>query len=66
MRKTNSVNEKLVGRLFYGRKILGDEGQTNCYTHLNSLSNKMNNFLLVVRGINRKYIAVGWIADEWY
>ncbi len=31
----------------------------NCLTHSNSLSNKMGNSLLAVRGINHKYIVVG-------
>src|SRR5699024_7954572 len=32
--------------------------QTYCHTHSNSLSNKMDNSLLAVRGINHKYIVV--------
>ena len=31
---------------------------SNCYLHSNSLSNKMGNSLLAVRGINHKYIVV--------
>ena len=38
---------------------IGGEGQTYCHTHSNSLINKMDNSLLVVRGINHKYIVVG-------
>ena len=35
------------------------EARPYCHTHSNSLSNKMDNSLLVVRGINHKYIVVG-------
>ena len=35
------------------------EDQTYCHTHSNSLSNKMDNSLLAVRGINHKYIVIG-------
>ena len=59
LRKTNAANEGLVGRLLYGRLVLGGGGQTYCHTHSNSLSNKMDNSLLDVRGINHKYIVVG-------
>ena len=58
LRKTNAANEGLVGRLLYGRLVLGGGGQTYCHTHSNSLSNKMDNSLLDVRGINHKYIVV--------
>ena len=58
LRKTNAADEWLVGRLYNGRKVLGGEGQTYCTTHSNSLSNKMDNSLLVVRYINHKYIEV--------
>ena len=62
LRKTNAADEGLVGRLIYGRKVLGGEGQTYCTTHSNSLSNKMDNSLLAVRDINHKYIVVGKIS----
>ena len=42
-----------------GDHVQGRRGQTYCLTHSNSLSNKMGNSLLAVRGINHKYIVVG-------
>ena len=42
----------------YGRQVLKKGGQTYCYLHSNSLSNKMGNSLLAVMGINHKYIVV--------
>lgn len=37
------------------------DGQTYYHIHYNNLSNKMDNSLLVARGINHKYIIVeGW------
>ncbi len=44
-------------------KVLGGIGQTYCLTHSNSLSNKMDNSLLAVRGINHKYIVVGGMKN---
>ncbi|MDE7250737.1 MAG: hypothetical protein K2N82_12840 [Lachnospiraceae bacterium] len=42
-----------------GILVLGGIGQTHCYTHSNSFSNKMDNSLLAVRGIIHKYIVAG-------
>ena len=42
------------------------DGQTYCLTHSNSLSNKMDNSLLAVRGINHKYIVVGKETIDLY
>ena len=39
--------------------VLGGIGQTHCYTHFNSVSNKMDNSLLAVRGIIHKCIVAG-------
>ena len=47
LRKTNAANEGWLA-----------DCQTYCHTHSNSLSNKMGNSLLAVRGINHKYIVV--------
>ena len=46
--------------------VVGGEGQTYCHTHSNSLSNKMGNSLLAVRGINHKYIVVVESGSEEY
>ncbi|NDO49789.1 hypothetical protein FMM75_10390 [Lachnospiraceae bacterium MD335] len=39
--------------------IITEPKTDNSVTHSNSLSNKMGNSLLAVRGINHKYIVVG-------
>ena len=59
MHKMNAANEELVSRLKYGCKAQGVSRYTDCSYHSNSLSNKMDNSLLAVRGINHKYIVVG-------
>ena len=61
LHKTNAENEELVSRLVYGRNVQGGIRYTDCSYHSNSLSNKMGNSLLAVRGINHKYIVVGVI-----
>ncbi len=45
--------------------VVGGEGQTYCHTHSNSLSNKMDNSLLAVRGINHKSIVVKGELDKF-
>lgn len=59
LHKTNVANEELVSRLKYGRKAQGVSRYIDCSYRSNSLSNKMDNSLLAVRGINHKYIVVG-------
>ena len=59
LHKTNAANEELVSRLKNGREAQGGFRYTDCSYHSNSLSNKMGNSLLDVRGINHKYIVVG-------
>ena len=57
LHKTNAANEELVIRLVYGREVQGGF-RYPIAPSLYSLSNKMDNSLLVVRGINHKYIVV--------
>ena len=58
LHKTNAANEELVSRLVDGRRVQRGARYTDCSYHSNSLSNKMGNSLLAVRGINHKYIVV--------
>ena len=53
--EANNTTEEIKN---YLKKVLKGGGQTYCLTHSNSLSNKMGNSLLAVRGINHKYIVV--------
>ena len=65
LHKTNAANEELVSRLVDGRKVQRGARYTDCSYHSNSLSNKMGNSLLAVRGINHKYIVVEGIVPKW-
>ena len=58
LHKTNRANEELVSRLLYGHEVWGRPA-IPIAPALYSLSNKMDNFLLAVRGVNHKYIVVG-------
>ena len=58
LHKTNAANEELVISLSSGREVQERETIYHCYLHSNSLSNKMDNSLLVVRDINHIYIVV--------
>ena len=58
LHKTNAANEELVISIANGRKVQEKSRHTYCSIHSNSLSNKMDNSLLVVRDINHKSIVV--------
>ena len=58
LHKTNAANEELVISLKCGREVQERIRYTNCTYHSNSLSNKMDNFLLDAGDINHIYIVV--------
>ena len=58
LHKTNAANEELVISLKCGREVQERIRYTNCSYHSNSLSNKMDNFLLDAGDINHIYIVV--------
>ena len=58
LHKTNAANEELVISLSNGREVQDWKPIYRLLHHYNSLSNKMDNSLLAVRGINHKYIVV--------